>query len=310
MPLCGKHNFIEEGNILMKRNIKFAIATVLTTIICALSAGCSRKDDNGVYVDKNGNISIDEDKFENHVNSVFGGNNNSAPESSMPEPKPIDPFENLEVVFTGIAPNVTAELNGNNSYVSYSLDRNRELKNGDKITVTAEIPSYKADDYVLTSDSKDFTVSNRPYYIMELSELTEDDVRKLGDTITSLVSDDIIAHPAGGSGSTVNSLDFLGNINLTKNNCNYRLYFVYKANVTFAKIGETKEYFFSAYYENVYKENDGTIVFSDGRPSYSSNGDMSMSLKGFYVGGAYASVDSLNSQISGFGAEKESNIKV
>lgn len=296
----------------MNRRIK-VIAAVLAAAMCASLAGCTKKEDTGVYVDKDGNISINESKFEDHVNSVFGGNGSnapdSAPESSKPEPKPIDPFENLEVVFEGIAPKVTAELKGKNSNVSYSLDRNRELKNGDKITVTAEISSYKADDYVLTSESKEFTVSERPYYIMELSELTDDDIQKLSKKITDLVPDHILSHAGGGAGSMVNSLDFIGNINLTKSGSNYRLYFAYNANVTFTKADSTEDFIFAAYFEYVYKEKDGTLIFGEGKPFIHDLGDMSLSLNGNYVGGAYASVDSLYAEVSKLGAERESTIK-
>ncbi len=204
---------------------------------------------------------------------------------------------------------VTAKLKGKNSNVSYTLSKDSELENGDTVTVTAEIPDYKAEDFVLTADSKEFTVSDRPYYIMKLSDLTDDDIKKLDPKITELILPDIVSHRGGGEGSTVNSLDFIGNINLVKNGCNYRLYFVYKANVTFANAGETKDYIFAAYFDHIYTENDGTLVFSDGKPFYNSSGDMSLSLSGFYVGGAYASVDSLNAQVGNFGAEIESNVK-
>lgn len=287
----------------MNRKIKAISAALLAAAMCASLTGCSNKSDD----------EINESNIESHLESLFGGNggNNAAsvPEASKPEPKPIDPFENLEVVFEGISPLVTAKLKGENSNVSYSLSSDRELENGDKITVTAEIPSYIADQFVLTTDSKEFTVSDRPYYIMKLSDLTDDDIKKLDSKITELVLPDIVSHNGGGEGSTVNSLDFIGNINLVKNGCNYCLYFVYKANVTFAKAGVTKDYIFSAYFDHIYKENDGTLVFTDGKPAYHSSGDMSLSLNGFYVGGAFASVDSLNSYVRRFGAEIESNVK-
>lgn len=295
----------------MNRNFKTISTAILAAAMCSSLAGCAKEEDNGVYVDKNGNISINESKFEEHVNSVFGGGvQNSAPESSKPEPKPIDPFENLEVVFTGIAPQVTAELKGKNSNVSYSVDRDRDLKNGDKITVTAEIPSYKADDYVLTSESKEFTVSDRPYYIMELSDLTDDDVQKLGNKVEELASQTVIDHPAGGSGSEMNSFEFLGNVLYTKDRSQY-LFFVYKANTTFAKLGETLDYYFLGYCKYLYKETDGTLNYSDGKVQYFSTGDLSMSLKGSYYGG-YRTLDAVYSKMSsvaGSGCERESNIK-
>lgn len=291
----------------MNNKIKTISAAVLAAAICASFAGCSKKDDNGVYVDKNGNISINENKFENHVNSVFGGNGGETESVSKPEPKPLDPFEGVEVTFEGIAPNVKAALKGKNSNVKYTLSKEDELKNGDKVTVTAELNTAQKDNYTLTSSSKEFTVSNRPYYIMQLSDLSDEDIQTLSKKITDLLPDEAVKY--GGAGSTVNNVDFLGNINLTKNNGNYRLYFVYKENVTFAKTSETKDYIFAAYFGHIYKEKDGTLTFEDGKPSYNSSGDMSLTIGVHYVGGSYKSLDSLNSQLSGSGVERESNVK-
>lgn len=282
----------------MNRKFKSIIAALLAAAVCVSLTGCDNRSEFEKELDKAAN------EFDKQIGNAV----NSSTTPSKPDPKPIDPFEELEVVFEGISPLITAKLKGENSNVKYTLSRNRELENGGKVTVTAEVVNSKKDDYVLTSDSKKFTVSNRPYYIMKLSELTDADVQKLSKTITDLVPDDIINH-GGGAGSTVNSLDFLGNINLTKSGRNYRLYFVYKANVTFAKVGETKDYIFAAYFGYIYKESDGTLVYEDGRPAYSSTGDLSLPVDGAYVGGAYASLDSLNSSLSGFGAERESNVK-
>lgn len=297
----------------MNRNLKAIGAAVLAAVMCASFAGCA-KEDGGVYVDKNGNISINESKFENHVNSAFGGNGgnaqNSAPESSKPEPKPIEPFENLEVVFEGISPKVTAEIKGKNSNVNYTVDRNNGLKNGDKITVTAEISSYKKDDFVLTYDSKEFTVSNRPYYIMKLSELTDNDIQKLRSKVEELADQSVINHSSGGSGSEMNSFEFLGNVLYTNDRCKY-LFFVYKANTTFAKTGETLDYYFLGYFQYVYKETDGVLNYYDGRAKYFDLGDMSMVVNGRYYGG-YTTLDGVYNQMSkvaGSDCQRESNIK-
>lgn len=283
----------------MNNKIKTIGAAVLAAAMCASFTGCAGNNKEPTEKD-----------IENQIESIFGGNNNytpnSAPESS--EPEPLDPFENLEVEFEGIAPVVTARIKGQKSTVKYSVDRDKELKNGDTITVTAELSSYYADKYVLTSESKDFTVSDKPYYIIQLSDLTDADIQDLSKKITDLVPGSM--ESGGGAGTTVNKLDFIGNINLIKSGRNYRLYFAYEANVTFAKGNRTENLIFSAYFDKVYKEKDGTIVFTDGKPFINSLGDMSLTVDGVYVGGAYASVDSLNAEISKFGAEKESNVKV
>ena len=293
----------------MNNKIKTIGAIMLAAAMCASFAGCAKKDDNGVYVDKDGNVFIDESKFEDHVNSVFGGEtaNGSSSEASKPDPKPLDPFEEFEVTFEGISPKITAKIKEKDPNVNYTLSKERELQNGGKITVEAELSLSKKDDYILTSDSKEITVEGRPYYIMELSELTEGDIEKLSKNIADSLDEYVLTF---GAGSTVNSLDFIGNINLVKDNINYRTYFVYNANVTFTKTNETKEYVFAAYYNHIYKETDGTLVYSDGQAKLDSSGDMSVKCDIFYVAGAFASVDTLNAHIARFGAEKESNVKV
>lgn len=69
----------------MNKNIKAIGAAVLAAVMCASFAGCSKKEDNGVYVGKDGNVSVNESKLENHVNSVFGGNTNNSSSSTKPE---------------------------------------------------------------------------------------------------------------------------------------------------------------------------------------------------------------------------------
>ena len=60
----------------------------------------------------------------------------------LPEIEQVDLFDNIDVSFQGIAPNVTAYLDNANtdSYVrmSYKMDKNNNLNIGDVITVTAD----------------------------------------------------------------------------------------------------------------------------------------------------------------------------
>lgn len=70
----------------MNRNFKAIGAAILAAVMCASFAGCSKKDDNGVYIDKDGNVSVNESKFENYVNSALGGGDtNNSTSSSEPE---------------------------------------------------------------------------------------------------------------------------------------------------------------------------------------------------------------------------------
>lgn len=287
----------------MNRKFKTIGAALLAAVMCASFAGCDNRSELEKELDKAAS-ELNKEFNNNNNGGGNGGNNTSV---SKPEPKPLDPFEGVEVTFEGIAPKVDAKIKGGNSNVKYTLSKTDELKNNDKVTVTAELNAAQKDNYTLTSSSKEFTVSDRPSYIMNLSELSNEEIETLSKKITDMLLDEAVRY--GGEGSKVNKVDFLGNINLTKDNGNYRLYFVYKENVTFANEGETKDYIFAAYFGHLYKEKDGTLTFDDGQPGYNSSGDMSLTIGVYYVGGAYASIDSLNSELSKYGAERESNVK-
>ncbi len=285
----------------MNRKLKSIIAALLAAVACASFTGCDNRSDLEKELDKAAK------EFEKEYSNAY---NDPTPSSSKPEPKPIDPFENLEVTFEGISPLISAKIKGKNSNVQYTLDRDRDLKNGDTVTVTAEIPDYKAEDFVLTTDSKEFAVPERPYYIMKLSELTDEDIQKLGKNVEELHNNAVMAHFGGGAGSTVNSFEFLGNVLYTDDR-NKGLYFVYKVNTTFGKAGETIDYYFLGYYDYISKETDGTLSYYDGRVKYYDIGDLSMLIEGFYFGG-YTTLDGLYSKIAGANGTnctRESNIK-
>ena len=284
----------------MNNKIKTIGAALLTAAMCASFTGCDNRSELEKEFDKAAHEL--EKEYNNYQNS-----SKAAASSSKPNPKPLDPFDGIEVTFEGIAPLVTAKIKGGNTSVKYTLNKDNGLKNDDKVTVTAELNAREKDNYTLTSSSKEFTVSDRPFYIMKISDLSDEDIQTLSKKITDMLPDEAVRF--GGEGSKVNKVDLLGNINMIKDDRNYRLYFVYKENVTFAKTNETKDYIFAAYYGHIYKEKDGTLTFSDGKPSYASTGDLSVKVNGHYVGGSYSSIDSLNSQLSGFGAERESNVK-
>lgn len=284
----------------MNKKLKSIGAALLAAVMCASFAGCDNRSELEKEFDRAAQEL--EKEYNNYQNS-----SRAAASSSKPEPKPLDPFDGVEVTFEGIAPRIEAKIKGGNTSVKYTLNKDNGLKNDDKVTVTAELNAREKDNYTLTSSSKEFTVSDRSFYIMKISDLSDEDIQTLSKKITDMLPDEAVRF--GGEGSKVNKVDFLGNINLTKDNRNYRLYFVYKENVTFAKTSETKDYIFAAYFGHIYKEKDGTLTFSDGKPSYASSGDLSLTINGFYIGGSYKSLDSLNSQLSGFGAERESNVK-
>lgn len=131
------------------------IAAVISAAAVALAlAGCSAKEDNGVYVDKDGNISINESKFEDHVNSVFGGGEASskAPENSEPEEVPIAMTDEIK----------NAALNS--GLVQYNNDI---FQRGGYITVADFVEKWK-DKYDITY--LDGSYEERKDYLLEYSE--------------------------------------------------------------------------------------------------------------------------------------------
>lgn len=95
----------------------------------------------------------------------------------------IDPFENLEVTFTGVAPQGVVNINPNKcssfvqNYVSFSIEgyENNIFSNGDEITLLAEFNMYYAEDpeapVVLSVLEKQYTVSGLDVYPSDVSKL-------------------------------------------------------------------------------------------------------------------------------------------
>lgn len=95
----------------------------------------------------------------------------------------IDPFENLELTYTGVAPEGDVNINPNKctsfvqNYVFFSIEgyENNIFSSGDKITVLAEFNMYYAEDpeapVVLSVLEKQYTVSGLDVYPSDVSKL-------------------------------------------------------------------------------------------------------------------------------------------
>ena len=104
----------------------------------------------------------------------------------------IDPFEGVDIEYTGMAPNGKAAVKGGNGNVTYSVTPDKNLKNGDTVTVKAELrPGVTA--YKLSGDEKEFTVDGLAGYVTALDEIpqeTKDKMEKQADDlITAFVAD-------------------------------------------------------------------------------------------------------------------------
>ncbi len=128
-----------------------------------------------------------------------------------------DAFDGLDVEFTGVAPNATAKITdypGDNG-LSYSIENNSGLSNGDTVTVKASYNWYSEEDYAreykrLPKEmTKEYKVEGLDEYITDISQIsdadlanmkseTEDSIRKnIADQRKNYLSIDSIEYNEG-----------------------------------------------------------------------------------------------------------------
>lgn len=94
--------------------------------------------------------------------------------------KTVDPFEDIDVEFSGVDGEVTAEVVNNSKddylkHVSYSLDKNTNIKIGDKVTVKVDVSEETAENngFKFKETQKTFTCENADKYVETLSQIDE-----------------------------------------------------------------------------------------------------------------------------------------
>lgn len=104
----------------------------------------------------------------------------------------IDPFEKLEITYTGASPYIKAMADSTkcdsivNQYIQFNIE-DKYLKNGDTFTVTAIYNEYDAEEYgfIITNDTKTYTVENQPEYVTSLDGLDLTELQaELNDKLT------------------------------------------------------------------------------------------------------------------------------
>lgn len=255
----------------MNRKIKTIGAALLAAVMCATFSGCANsekpKDD------------LTESNIESHIESIFGGNS-GASSSKAPQIEQLDPFEGVSVVFDGISPKSSVTVKGGSAYVTYKPSVDKGMKNGDTVTVTAELkPSFKGD-YELTADKKNFIVEGLPSYAAKLDEISGDVLKKMDST----AQDNYAAYMAKSiSKGKLKSMELLGNYLLCpKDASTYgidanRVYCVYRMDVDISEYNtSTIPYYWCAYFKDVTILPDGTVSVDYG--SYAQGNVNSMEL--------------------------------
>ena len=125
-------------------------------------------------------------KFDNDIAKKYGikfvGKDKEFTVTDLEKVKVIDPFKDIEVTFSGTAPNASASVANNSEdevakTLYYNIEPNYNLSKGDKITVSVDVN----EDYILTeygcklsATSKEYTCDNVDFYLTDGEELSEE----------------------------------------------------------------------------------------------------------------------------------------
>lgn len=190
--------------------------------------------------------------------------------SDLEKAETFDAFSELEVEFTGIAPEGKVTLNYTGSELrtgDFHCDKSKDLSNGDMITISLNDSqvSFWAEQLGKVPESleKQYTVEGLSSYVTKSSEIDEISLAE----IQKQASDEYTSHAASwGESETLESLTYLGNYLLTaKNGEGNYLYLVYKAGIRnyYADSRQTydqvNELYWYARFEDLLVNEDGTV---------------------------------------------------
>lgn len=179
----------------------------------------------------------------------------------------VDLFDGVEVTFSGVAPNATAELSSDNEWLSasyYTLSKTYELDEGDTVTVSISdsTASSLLEEYGIVPESQTMqvTVSGVAHYASALSDVTDDALEKM----QSQSEDELNAYAASNwdETATLLSMEYLGCYFLYAKDysvwgCTNYIYLVYR--VTAMQQSTEHSYYWFARFEDGIVLADGTF---------------------------------------------------
>lgn len=198
----------------------------------------------------------------------------------LKEAEKFNPFEGLEVKFSGVAPSGVAYLEGKAAseeaqHFSYNLDNERGLSNGDKVVLS--LTTYYGEDpieYSINEFGKipspieqEYTVTGLSKYVAGMDDITDEFLQGLNEQ-----AEKEYRGQSWYDDEELKSFDYIGCYLLTTKDTEneYRtnniLYTVYKVQInnTFSNSGETYNEINTVYwcltYENVMIAEDGTCT--------------------------------------------------
>lgn len=223
--------------------------------------------------------------------------------SGLTEVEKFDPFEYLEVSFSGTSPMGEVTLKPNYDkpeiqYIDFTAGRYYGLANGDQVIVTASIYGTN-DDFVEkfgvvpSETQKTYTCESLPYYISDVNEIPQDLMDKLVAQGENLYKDyvaDVWAKP-----ENLLSMELAGNYFLSpKTGSGYNfLYLIYEIKALNPDPAEEVTFYYYIGYEGMMILEDGTCYVD--RDYYSAPSTSWLSTETFNVGNyTYVGYDNLD----------------
>lgn len=203
----------------------------------------------------------------------FEGDKKTFTVSDLKEVKEIDPFEDLEVTFSGTSPysTVSWEVTSDNEIydlISFEASKENNLAEGETITITLD--TYDEDEYFLSQygckfskTSKEYTCENVDCYIMNTEDLTNELLETMKKQAKAVISD---YKSSIRSDVTIQNVEYAGYYFLTLKdtednywNATNKCYIIYSATVK-SKHKEFKAstVYFPVEYTELQKYTDGT----------------------------------------------------
>ena len=188
----------------------------------------------------------------------------------LEEAATFDPFDGIEVTFEGIAPNGSADVNGEAKNKAaqdfrYDIDKYNGLSNGDTVTLTVSMyyddpVEYCINNYGLIPSplEKTYTVEGLDSYIRSLSDVSEDSLKEMQSQAEDIYNANVAQN--WGDGETLKSLTYIGSYLLTNKNpddywgSDNALYLVYRAQVNnyYSNDGDTYNEINNIYWYTMY----------------------------------------------------------
>ena len=160
--------------------------------------------------------------------------------SKLDELSKFDPFKDIKVEFSGIAPEGKAELTYSGDDIlhdyNFEFDKHDNLKNGDTVTVNLKLDedkiSFFATSYgrVPEKMSESYTVSGLETYVTKYSEFQEDFIKEANDKATEAIKE--YTDSAYGEGTTLSDLKYEGYLFKTNVDGYNVLYIIYSRVLT------------------------------------------------------------------------------